>query len=319
MDHEGQVCATISSKPAPRERDRLIAELAGRQYGMIARRQLRELGLTRAEIDHRVNRARLQVVHPGVYAVGWYGTREARWMAAVLSGGSGAMLSHRSAAALGGLVAGAGPIPHVTTPRRQHSRQGIRFHRGRLALDEVTVHHGIPVSTSTRTLFDFAASADPREFERALNEADVLRLWDGLSLDDLLDRHPRHRGSRTVRLALANRRRGASVTRSELEERFVRFVDALGLPRPELNTTLDLGGETVEVDALWRAERVVVELDGRRFHDTSTAFERDRRRDRRLTAHGWRPVRVTWRQLEQERRELASDLRRLVMGSTLAA
>ncbi len=96
-------------------------------------------------------------------------------------------------------------------------------------------------------------------------------------------------------------------------------MDERGIARPELNAALELGGETIEVDALWRAERVAVELDSRAFHDVPEAFERDRRRDRKLAARGWRPVRVTWRQLTRERDELEADLRRLLARSTLAA
>ena len=85
-------------------------------------------------------------------------------------------------------------------------------------------------------------------------------------------------------------------------------VETFGLQRPELNVTLQLDGETIEIDALWRAERIAVELDSRQFHDTPLAFERDRRRDRRLSAAGWRPVRITWRQITDERAAVGRDL-----------
>ncbi len=98
------------------------------------------------------------------------------------------------------------------------------------------------------------------------------------------------------------------------------FADEFHFRRPELNVPFKLGGRMIEIDAMWRAERIAVELDSRGFHDTAAAFESDRRRDRQLTALGWRPVRVTWKQLLHERRELAADLRRMLLGpSTLAA
>jgi very-short-patch-repair endonuclease len=59
---------------------------------------------------------------------------------------------------------------------------------------------------------------------------------------------------------------------------------------------------------VWRRERLVVELDGRAFHDTAAAFERDRVRDRSLIAQGWRVIRVTWRQLVRSPERLARDL-----------
>jgi very-short-patch-repair endonuclease len=85
-------------------------------------------------------------------------------------------------------------------------------------------------------------------------------------------------------------------------------VDELPLRRPEFNVEIEVDGETFEIDALWRSERIAVELDSRQFHDTPLAFERDRRRDRKLTAAGWRPVRITWRQITEERGAVARDL-----------
>jgi very-short-patch-repair endonuclease len=80
------------------------------------------------------------------------------------------------------------------------------------------------------------------------------------------------------------------------------------LPRPELNVPIALADRFVEVDCVWRRARVIAELDGRAVHGTAAAFERDRARDRALNAAGWRVVRITWRQLSGEGRELAEDL-----------
>ena len=106
---------------------------------------------------------------------------------------------------------------------------------------------------------------------------------------------------------------GTTLTRSELEERFLRFVARVGLPRPELNVPIALRGVFVEADCVWRRSRLIAELDGRAVHGTAAAFERDRARDLALNAAGWRVVRITWRQLSEEARELAEDL-----GSLLA-
>ena len=101
---------------------------------------------------------------------------------------------------------------------------------------------------------------------------------------------------------------GPRFTRSELEERFLRFLSQRRLPRPELNAPIALRGGFVEVDCLWRRARVIAELDGRAVHGTAAAFERDRARDRALNAAGWRVVRITWRQLSEVPRELAADI-----------
>lgn len=53
----------------------------------------------------------------------------------------------------------------------------------------------------------------------------------------------------------------------------------------------------LQVDCHWPAERLIVDVDGNRFHGHRHAFENDRRRDQILVAAGWRVIRVTWRQL----------------------
>jgi hypothetical protein len=296
--------------------DGAIARLAHRQHGRVARRQLLSLGLGADAIDYRLARSRLHQVYVGVYAVGHdTPTREGNWMAAVLAGGEGAVLSHRDAAALWGIRLHGRSVIEVTTPRGQHPRRGIQFHRSSLPPDEVTTKDGIPVTTVSRTLFDLATVLRPRQLERALNEAEIRHLWDELSLLDLLGRYPRRAGSCAVRAVLEARNAGAKTIRSDLELEFLEFVDAAGLPEPRLNADV----EGFEVDAVWRRERVVVELDSRTFHLTAAAFEQDRERDRILQAAGWRPIRVTSKQLRHAPDRLQADLRRLLYPATLAA
>jgi hypothetical protein len=188
--------------------------------------------------------------------------------------------------------------PEVTASRSCRSGHGIRRHCAALPAEEVTIEHAIPVTTVPRTLFDLAAVLPVDVVERALREAERLRLDDALSLDDLLIRHPRRRGAGAIRECLRRRRElPGGVTREELEERFVAFLDRSGLPRPRLNAWLMLGDRRVQVDCLWAERSVVVELDGHATHGTRIAFEEDRDRDRRLEAAGCRVVRITWRQL----------------------
>jgi predicted transcriptional regulator of viral defense system len=293
--------------------DAAIAALAQRQHGVVARAQLVGLGLGRGAIGHRLECGRLHPLHRGVYAVGYRAlSREARWIAAVLASGPGAVLSHRSAAALWGLRVATGVRADVTVPRKLESRTGIAPHHAVLAPDEVTVVRGIPVTTSARTLLDLAGAVAPRHLERAINDAEVLRLADALSLDELVRRHPRRRGVAALRRILADGRVGATVTRSELEDRFLPFLDRERIPRPEVNAPLRLGGSWIEADCMWRAQRLVVELDGYATHATRAAFDHDRARDRALQAAGWRVVRVTWRHLADKPATLAAQLRALL-------
>lgn len=171
--------------------DGVVAGLADRQHGVVARRQLLVLGLSEKAIDVRLEGGRLHPLHRGVYAVGHRVlSKEARWMAAVLFCGTGAVLSHRSAAALWGVRDPSSRAIEVTVPRKSRSRGGIQRHYAALPADEVTVERGIPVTSAPRTLFDLAAVLPAAAVESALRQSEYLRLHDRLSLPDLLERYP---------------------------------------------------------------------------------------------------------------------------------
>lgn len=292
--------------------DRVIAELAERQHGVVSRRQLLNLGLGREAITGRAARGHLHRLHSGVYAVGHRVlSREGRWMAAVLAGGDGVVLSHRSAAALWGILGYSG-LPEITTPQDTRSREAVRRHCARLPPDELSSYRGIPTTSVHRTLFDLATDLHLDRLEAAMRKAEFLQLRDRLSLPALLARHPGHRGNAKLRSCLERLGETPGFTRSELEDRFLPFVDRYGLPRPRLNTWMQVGEDWIEADCLWHDEKLIVELDSRAVHGTRTAFESDRERDRRLQTAGWRVVRITWRQLHDDPTSLARDLRELL-------
>lgn len=230
-------------------------------------------------------------------------------MAAVLACGPGAVLSHRSAAALWGLRRGGPARTEVTVQRRVGGRDGIRAHRATLLPDEVTVVDGIPVTTVARTLFDLAAVVDRHEVQRAIEQAEARRLSDSTPLAVLVTRYPGRRGTAVLKSILSNEGRAAGITRSELEDHFLRFLAERGLPRPDSNAWLQLGEDWVEGDCVWPQQRLVVELDSWRHHSSKVAFRRDRVRDRRLRLAGWKPIRVTWWDLHEEADRLEEDLR----------
>jgi very-short-patch-repair endonuclease len=314
MPHARNIDRVIGGKCSSHGPDGEIAALAERQHGIVARWQLEDV-IGPDGIDHRLRTERLRPLYRAVYAVGHRpASRETAWMAAVLAGGPHASLSHRAAGAHWGLCRSGSGI-EVTAPQRRRSRGAIEFHRRQLPPDETTRHDNIPVTTVPRTLLDLATLLDRRQVERAINEAEVLRLWDELSLDDLLHRYPRRPGTKNLRAALQERRAGASFTRSDLEELFLAFAERANLPRPETNVQI----EGFEVDCVWRAERVVIEVDGWETHRTRAAFERDREKSRVLQAAGWRCVPVTFLQLRDASREVARDVRRLLGAVTLEA
>lgn len=162
------------------KRSRRAWELAGRQHGVITRRQLLALGFDTRSIEHRLARGRLHPVMRGVYAVGWPRlTRERRWMAATLACGDGAVLSHRSAAALWGIGAeNPGRIDVSVTRRCSLLRPGLHIRsRPTLALNSVVSRSGIPVTDPAQTLVDLATELPPLQMERTVNEADKRATW----------------------------------------------------------------------------------------------------------------------------------------------
>lgn len=294
--------------------DATVAALASAQHGVVSRTQLIELGFEPGAIGRRLRAGRLHQLHRGVYAVGHrVVSREGRWMAAVLLCRPGAVLSHRSAATLWGIRDHSSRAVEVTSRSKSRSRGSVQRHFAVLPADEVKIQDGIPATTVPRTLLDLAAVLRVDAVEQGLRQSERLRLYDALSLEDLLERYPRRQGSKAIRECLRRRRElPGGVTREELEARFHSLLQRSGLPRPRLNAWLAIGPHRYQVDCLWPEQRLIVELDGYATHGTRTAFEADRERDRRLVSVGYRSMRVTWRQLHDVPHEIVGDLRTLL-------
>jgi very-short-patch-repair endonuclease len=316
MRNEVAIDHLRGGKTSAREKDRAVCELAGEQHGIVTRRQLLDLGLTGRAIDGRLGRAQLHEVFRGVYVLGARRiTRKGRWIAAVLAAGEGALLSHRSAAQLWRLLPPrAERIEVICPPGRIVRRKGIVSHELAVREDEWVVEDGIRVTSPFRTIFDLAAWVPMRELERAFHEAEAREVTDRVSLPMLLERYPRRRGSGNLR-ALLGSKAPVMITRNDFEEAFLALVDGYGLLRPRMNADVAVRGRFFEIDALWETQRVAVELDSRSIHRTAKRFESDRQRDRILVAEGFRTMHITWRQLQEEPDQIASDLKSALAGS----
>jgi very-short-patch-repair endonuclease len=289
------------------ERERALAALATRQHGVIARYQLLAAGLTPREVERRLEAGRLHRLHRGVYAVGHEClSRQGRWLAAVLAHGDRALLSHASAAALWRLLRPREALVDVTAHTGRAGRPGIRLHRGRVHPQDRESRTRIPVTSVGRTLLDLAGERDGDSLARVFEEADRLGLLRIGEVRRVCGEARGHHGAGKLRRLVEQARR-PTTTRSPLEDRFVHLCEEQRLPRPSLNCTL-LG---FEVDALWPRDRVVVELDGFAFHRHHAAFQRDRLRDARLQAAGYRVVRLTSLRIEGEAATVAEEIRAL--------
>jgi hypothetical protein len=277
------------------------AEVASAQWGVISLRQLRDCGVN-ADAAERWRRAgRLHTVHRGVYALGHPTIPiEGRLVAGLLHAGLGAVLSHATAAWWWGLINPEPAVIDVSAPGRCGSLDRVRVHHPRVI--DGTRWRRLPITTVPRTLLDLAAEASIDLLRRALAQADYRQL---LRVDDVaaVCGHGRP-GSALLRKALERHEPRLAMTRSELERLFLALCEAAGIVLPEVNVVVE--GWTV--DALWRHERVVVELDGRDNHSSAGQIDRDRRKDLQLRAAGYVVLRYTWAQVVYEPAAVIADL-----------
>lgn len=237
----------------------------------------------------------MQRLHRGVFLLGAAPpTQMARARAAVLACGEGAVVSHRSAAELFGLLPATARDVDVTVVGRNPGRhERIRLHRPRaIARHDVTSMREIPVTSVARTICDLAATESPLDVEQAFQEALFREIVTPAALAEVVAREPRRRGASVIRALLEDPR----MTRSQRERALLKLLDAAQLPRPITNVRL----HGCLVDAYWPKHGLVLEFDGWRAHRHRRAFERDRKRDQVMLAHALRPMRATDRHLRDE-------------------
>jgi very-short-patch-repair endonuclease len=221
-------------------------------------------------------------------------TFEGRSIAAVLAIGGSAAVSHRSAAAIWGILPAHDGAIEVTVPGNggREKRGGIRVHRSHSLIAAVTTRrNGIALTKPARTLQDLHRVASTDLYRRAVRRALDLRL-----------------------VTSADLRNEDDLTRSELERLFLSLCRRHRLPQPEVNARIG----SCEVDFLWRDRRLVVETDGFRHHSNRAAFESDRARDAHLQSRGYRVLRFTYRQVSESPRTIVESLRELLAQPTLA-
>jgi hypothetical protein len=280
-----------------------IGALADRQHGVVALHQLQLLGLSKSAVSKRARVGRLHRIHRAVYAVGRSQlTGRGHWMAAALACGPSAALSHRSAAGLWALRPDNRRKSDISLPSPSaRPKVAIEVHRSvTLTSEDVTTVDGIPCTTVARTLVDLGDVAPRRALERAVEQADVLRLFDLHEVEQAIERAGPRRGTGLLTSVL-NDLNGPTLTASDLEEAFLALCREAALPAPEVNVWMNLpDGTPAKIDFLWRAERLAVETDGGPFHRTRQSRERDAKRDQLLRVMAFEPVRFTDRQVARD-------------------
>jgi very-short-patch-repair endonuclease len=258
-------------------------------------------------VKREISAARLHRVFRGAYSVGHaHPSERGRLMAAALACGRGAVVSHRSAAALLGLL-DKGPvvIDVLAPPSRGRKIDGIYLHRVRPPrLEETGTFDGIPCTSPARTLVDLAGVVGEWTLRSAFERAAQRNMLDLGAIEASVD--PRRRGMKVL-LKLIEEWRGAAPLlgkpgklKSPLEAKVLPLVVKRDLPPPLFNAPVQLANGRIEVDFLWPDHKFALEADSRDFHGTAVAFERDRWRDRELLRAGYSVLRVTSRQAERE-------------------
>jgi very-short-patch-repair endonuclease len=284
-------------------------ELAGRQHGVISRAQLDALGYGAKAVRRRLEYGRLHTVVRGVYAVGRPGlSREGRWMAAVLACGSGAVLSHGSAAALWRIGWERGGA-EVSVARSSHlKRPAVTVHRRkRLYRPDIAVCNGIPVTSAAQTMLDHGVRLGQGPMERMIDAADHHGLITPDAFREYLRVRPRQEGVGRLK-DLMDRRAFRFKTTSELERWFLPLAEDADAPAPRTQALVN----GFKVDFYWPALGLVVETDGLHYHRTPAQQARDRIRDQTHTAAGLTPLRFTHDQIRYEPRHVVSVLTRTV-------
>ncbi len=275
-----------------------LSQLANR-WGHVDHRGLLGLGLTRSTIAYQCRTGRLIREHVGVYSVGHRQTSPlALADAAVMACGSRAVLSHDSAAALYGLRRWP-RVPEITSAL-QRKRPGIRAHRSAtLTRADVTVRHGIRVTTVARTILDIAPRLTDPQLVRAIHEARRNHDLPPVALAGLMARCPR-----AARLVNP----GEPPSESALDDAFRALLANFHLPRPEFQA--EFHGHPV--DAIYWRQRLIIELDGERDHGQWDRIEQDHLRDALALEYGFDTLRITWRMVTEHPRRLAGQLRRIL-------
>jgi Transcriptional regulator, AbiEi antitoxin len=286
--------------------DQEVARIAAEQHGVVVRAQLLDAGISTGAIDRRLRKGSLIREYEGVYRVGHRApSLSARYLAAVLACGEGAVLRGRAAAYLMRLVRGPAPAPEVMTPT-ERDIEGIRTCRSRrIDARDVMTFDGIPVTTVPRTLVDLAPGLAADELARACHEAGVLYRTTPAHVEAVLARRPTSPGAAKIRSVLLGEIR---VTLSKLERRFLELLREHRLPLPQTNR---LAG-TRRVDCRWPDRRLTVELDSYRYHNSRHAWEQDRRREREARARRDKFRRYTYGDVMENPGPMLRELRDLL-------
>lgn len=285
--------STVEKQQQTHSPDVRIAKLAEREWGVLSVTELRACGLSDHAIAARVRRGRLHKMHRGVYAVGHTGlTMRGRFLAAVKAGGTGAVLSHFSAAALWELLPYDPERAPEVTARHAKRIPGVNSHQARKPPPQLR-YDRIPVTTPARTLADLSSMLPFKPLRRAVREALTKSRMTPQEAATLIPAPP-------------------APTRSDLEDAVLDLVEAAGFAAPDVNRPLPNG---YIPDFRWPDHHLILEADGLAWHDDPISRRQDAQRQARLEQQGERVLRVSYEQVTYHPQQTVERLRQALRGS----
>lgn len=296
--------------------ERVVSNIAASRHGVFTIADLERAGMNRRQARRRIVTGRWRELHPGVYVVAGIPESFDMRATAALASHRAAVLSHCSAGRVLGIRDSDDLVLSVPIGAR-HLVAGAIVHQTSLPSRHVTRRHGFVVTTIERTLVDLAVVLSQTELERCVEDQLVARVTTVSRLEDTFaEVGGRGRGGSGRMRSALTRLDGDPPTESELEAMFWRLLERNSLPLPQRQVELEwLPHGRGRVDFWYQTHSLVVELDGRRFHERSAAFETDRRRDQQALIAGVRTVRFTHRQLTAETLSVVAVMRQLLSGA----
>lgn len=276
----------------------LISAEAARHHGVFTRECALKAGATSSLISRRVRSGTWLRPLPAVYLVsGSPATWHRAVVVAVYGSGEGAMASHATAAHLWNMMKRPRVI-EVTTPNPWRPPREHIIHRSTdLIAGDIAEVEGIPCSTVARCLVDIGVPWGEGIAARCLEEAVRRGLTTDREVATVLHRVARRgrNGVGPMRAILSDRLGWTSLSESALEDEYIRIMRAahVELPEPQVNIVKRGGALISRVDFVYREIRLVIALDGERYHSDSRTFRKDRRQQNDLTLEGFRVLRFT--------------------------
>lgn len=295
--------------------------LLRRQDSLVSYQQAVAAGWSAAAIKHRVRSGRWTPLLPRVLLVGGgMPTDRQRCRAALLYAGAEAALTGPTACVLRGLRTSSSALIHVTVPAaRPHEPVAFVRPRPTIRVPSSVLLDGLRVVSVERAVIDTGLELGSLHDVRALVAEAVQRGIATLpALAQELEAAP-VRGSRRLRQAITEMSEGArSAPEAELLAAMKRCRQ---LPPYELNVDVhDAAGRWLaRPDVVFRSLRVIVEVDGMRWHLSPERWAADVERHTRLEAAGWTVLRYTAARVFADARGVVDEIAACLAARQLAA